>query len=230
MATLALSPTLVPVLERVSPASQGIDETCLDRLYARIEAHIAAGWYPGAAIAMARHGKLVATRSFGVARLATASTPAVPATEQSMWLLYSQTKPVTSCAIWTLVERGQLRFHDAVADYIPDFANHGKGQVTLAQVLSHQGGFPNATATPAAWEDHNLLRQEVCDFTLEWEPGSKVMYHSAAAHWVQAILIEAVTGEDYRQYIRDNVTQPLGLQGVWVGVPDTLHDHLVGAY
>src|SRR5215831_14119371 len=47
---------------------------------------------------------------------------------------------------------------------------------------------------------------------------------------VQAILIEAVTGQDYRQYIRDNVTQPLGLQGVWVGVPDALHDHLVGAY
>src|SRR2546428_13648995 len=84
MATLALSPTLVPVLERVSPASQGIDAICLDRLYARIEAHIAAGWYPGAAMAMARHGKLVATRSFGVARLATASTPAGPAPVQGM--------------------------------------------------------------------------------------------------------------------------------------------------
>ena len=121
-----------------------------------------------------------------------------------------------------LVERGQLRFHDAIADYIPEFAKHGKGQVTLAQVLSHQGGFPNANVTPAAWEDHNQLRQEVCDFTLEWEPGAKVMYHSAAAHWVQAVLIEAVTGQDYRQYIRDNVTQPLGLDGLWVGVPDTL--------
>ena len=65
-----------------------------------------------------------------------------------MWLLYSQTKPVTSCAIWTLVERGQLRFHDAIADYIPEFAKHGKGQVTLAQVLSHQGGFPNANVHP----------------------------------------------------------------------------------
>jgi len=230
MATITLSPTLTPVLERVSPASQGIDETCLARLYARIEAHIAAGWYPGAAIAMARHGKLVATRSFGVARLATASTPAVPATDQTMWLLYSQTKPVTSCAIWTLVERGELRFHDAIADYIPDFAKYGKGQVTLAQVLSHQGGFPDANVTPAAWEDHNQLRQEVCAFTLDWAPGTKVMYHSAAAHWVQAILIEAVTGQDYRQYIRDNVTQPPGLQGLWVGVPDTLHEHLAGAY
>ena len=88
MATIPLSPSLAPVLERVSPASQGIDETRLARLYARIDTHIAAGWYPGAAIAMARHGKLVATRSFGVAHLATTSTPAVPATDQTMWLLY----------------------------------------------------------------------------------------------------------------------------------------------
>ena len=110
MATITVSPALTPGLERISPASAGIDEACLARLYGRIEAHIAAGWYPGAAIAMARHGKLVATRSFGMARLATTSIPAVPASDQSMWLLYSQTKPVTSCAIWTLVERGRPRF------------------------------------------------------------------------------------------------------------------------
>jgi hypothetical protein len=57
MATSTVSPTLPSVLEHVSPASQGIDETGLARLYARIEAHITAGWYPGSAIAMARHGK-----------------------------------------------------------------------------------------------------------------------------------------------------------------------------
>lgn len=230
MATVTVSPPSLPVRERVCPASQGIDETCLERLYAQIDSHIAAGWYPGAAIAMARRGKLVATRSFGVARLATDSAAAVPASDQTMWLLYSQTKPITSCAIWTLVERGQLRWHDAIADYIPEFAQHGKSTVTLAQVLSHQGGFPNAAATPAAWADHTVLRQEVCNFTLEWEPGARVMYHPAAAHWVQAILIEAVTGQDYRHYIRDNVIQPLGLERLWVGVPDALHSSLAGAY
>lgn len=230
MATATAFPSLMEVLEYASPASQGIDEARLDRLYARIEAHIAAGWYPGAAIAMARHGKLVATRSFGVARLATDDAPAVPASDQTMWLLYSQTKPVTSCAIWTLVERGQLRWHDPIAEYIPEFARHNKGQVTLAQVLSHQGGFPDANVTPRAWEDHRLLRQEVCDFTLEWEPGSRVKYHSAAAHWVQAVLIEAVTGQDYRQYIRDQVTRPLGLHRLCVGVPEALYEQLAWAY
>jgi CubicO group peptidase (beta-lactamase class C family) len=218
------------VLECGSPESQGIDAACLERLYARIESHIAAGWYPGTAMAMARHGTLVAAREFGVSRLATANTPAVPADEQTLWLLYSQTKPVTSCAIWYLVEQGQLRFHDTIAEYLPDFACHGKGAVTLYHVLSHQAGFPNANVSPEAWEDHTLLRQQVCDFTLESEPGTKVCYHSAAAHWVQAVLIEAVTGQDYRQFIRDHILQPLGLYGVYVGVPDDLHDHVVGAY
>ncbi len=226
---MAIAPALT-VLDDASPASQGIDETTLERLYDRIEAHIAAGWYPGAAIAMARHGKLVASRAFGMARLATNATAAVPADEQSMWLLYSQTKPVTSCAVWMLVERGVLRWHDTIAEYVPEFARHGKGQVTLAQVLSHQGGFPNANATAAAWADHAVLRQQVCDFTLEWEPGSHVCYHGAAAHWVQAVLIEAVTGKDYRHVIRELVLDPLGLQSLCVGVPDALHDRLVGVY
>jgi CubicO group peptidase (beta-lactamase class C family) len=223
-------PNVAPVLERVSPASQGIDEACLERLYERIDSHIAAGWYPGAAIAMARRGTLVAAKSFGLARLATGSAPAVPADEQTMWLLYSQTKPVTSCAIWYLIERGKLRFHDAVADYIPAFSRHGKGKVTLYHLLSHQAGFPDANVPPAAWEDHALLREAVCDFTLEWEPGARVVYHSAASHWTQAVLIEAVTGKDYRDFIREHILQPLGLDGLWVGVPDALHDRLVGAY
>jgi CubicO group peptidase (beta-lactamase class C family) len=232
MATLETPtfPNFAPVLEKDSPANQGIDEACLERLYERIEAHIAAGWYPGAAVAMARRGMLVATRSFGVARLATANTPAVEADQDTMWLLYSQTKPITSCAIWSLVERGRLRFHDAVADYIPEFSRFGKEKVTLYHLLSHQAGFPDANVPPEAWEDHQLLRESVCNFTLAWEPGARVVYHSAASHWTQAVLIEAVTGQDYRQFIREQVLQPLGLQGLWVGVPDALHDRLVGAY
>jgi CubicO group peptidase (beta-lactamase class C family) len=223
-------PKSTPVLGKDTPARQGIDEACLERLYERIETHIAAGWYPGAAIAMARHGTLVAARSFGIARLPWAGEAAVPADQETMWLLYSQTKPITSCAIWSLVEHGVLRFHDAVADYIPEFARFGKGRVTLYHVLSHQAGFPDANVPPAAWEDHALLRECVCNFTLDWEPGAHVVYHSAAAHWTQAVLIEAVTGQDYRQFIRERVLGPLGLHGLWVGVPEALHDRLAGAY
>jgi CubicO group peptidase (beta-lactamase class C family) len=218
------------VLEPASPESQGIDSTYLERLYGRIETHIEAGWYPGAAIAMARRGKLVAAQAFGDARLATGGTPAVAADNQTLWLLYSQTKPVTSCVIWMLIEQGQLRFHDPVAEYVPEFARHGKDAVTLYQVLSHQCGFPDANASPQAWEDHLRLREEVCDFRLDWQPGSKVWYHGGAAHWVQAILIEAVTGQDYRDVMRQMLLDPLGLQGLWIGVPETHYERLVGVY
>lgn len=223
-------PTTSTALEPASPESLGIDPAALTRLYGRIEGHIAEGRYPGAAVAMARRGKLVAARTFGLARLASDGQPAVPADAETMWLLYSQTKPVVSCAIWQLVERGRLRFHDAVAEYLPEFARHGKGRVTLYQLLSHQGGFPSAGVPPEAWEDHARLRETVCDFTLEWEPGARVVYHGSAAHWVQAVLIEAVTGQDYRAYVREQVTAPLGLHGLWVGVPDALHGRLAHIY
>jgi CubicO group peptidase (beta-lactamase class C family) len=123
-----------------------------------------------------------------------------------------------------------LRFHDAVADYMPDFARNGKGKLTLFQLLSHQGGFPNATVPPEAWDDHALLRETVCNFTLEWEPGARVVYHAGAAHWVQAALIEAVTGQDYRQFVREAILDPLGLHGIQVGAPNTLHGRLAFMY
>jgi CubicO group peptidase (beta-lactamase class C family) len=227
---MAIDLTEATTLEMVSPEGAGIDPLALERLYAQIEGHIAAGRYPGAAVALARHGKLVAAREFGQARLASAGGAALPADSATLWLLYSQTKPVLSCAIWQLVERGRLRWHDRVAEYLPEFARHGKGGVTLFQLLSHQAGFPNAGVGPEVWDDHAALREAVCNFTLEWEPGARVVYHGAAAHWVQAALIEAVTEQDYRTYVREQILAPLGLQRLWIGVPDALHEQVAYIY
>jgi CubicO group peptidase (beta-lactamase class C family) len=209
-----------PVLPSADPASLGLDPERLEQLYRLIERHIAEGRYPGAQVAIARRGRLAALRTFGQARL----TPSPqPATERTLWLLYSQTKVITAAAVWQLVDRGALRFADRIADHLPDFARHGKGEITLFQVLTHQGGFPSATVPPEAWTDHELLRRVVCDFTLEWTPGSKVQYHGTAAHWVAAVLIEAVTGRDYREWIRRELLDPLGLSDLYVGVPEAEH-------
>lgn len=221
---MAIDLTETTALDMVSPEGAGIDPAALGRLYAQIEGHIAAGKYPGAAVALARHGKLVAAREFGMARLGSGGQAALPAESGTLWLLYSQTKPVLSCAIWQLVERGLLRWHDRVAEYIPEFARHGKGDVTIYHLLSHQAGFPNAGVGPEVWDDHAALREAVCNFTLEWEPGARVVYHGGASHWVQAVLIEAVTEQDYRTYVREQIIAPLGLQRLWIGVPDALHD------
>lgn len=208
------------MLPAADPAALGLDPTRIEQLYRLIDAHIAEGRYPGAQVAIARHGKLAAFRTFGRARI----EPERPARDDTLWLLFSQTKVITAAAVWQLVDRGVLRFADKVSDYLPEFARHGKGEITLFQVLTHQGGFPSAQVPPEAWADHELLRRAVCDFTLEWTPGSRVQYHGASAHWTAAVVIEAVTGRDYRAVIRDDLLAPLGLTDIVVGVPEAMQD------
>src|SRR5262249_37209430 len=203
----------------------GLDPKPLGRLRELITAHIAEGRYPAAQIAVARHGKLGLLWTLGDARL---PPQRVPARDETLWLLYSNTKVITASAVWLLVERGALRFTDRVAEHLPGFEQNGKGDITIVELLSHQGGFPNADVPKEAWEDHDLLRRAVCGFTLEWSPGSRVHYHGRAAHWTAAAMIEAVTKTDYRAFIRDNITEPLGLgRELFVGLPDAEHGRSV---
>jgi CubicO group peptidase (beta-lactamase class C family) len=199
-------------------ASLGLAAKPLDHLDRLIKSHLDAGRYAGAQIALARHGKLALFRTYGNAR--TEGT-AIPATNDTLFLLFSQTKVLTSAAVWTLVEEGKLSFMDRVADHLPEFAARGKGDVTLEQVMTHQGGFPSADVSQATWTDHARMCAEVCDFSLEWTPGTRLHYHGRAAHLVQAMVIEAVTGEDFRDVIRQRVIEPLGLgREIYVGVPE----------
>lgn len=217
---MAISPA-APSLPLADPASLGLDPERIQRLCDVVEGQIAAGDYPGAQIAFARHGKLAFTRSFGRARL---EPTAVAASDETLWLMYSQTKVVTASAVWLLVEQGALSFDDAIADHLPEFAAGGKGQITLFQLLTHQAGFPSARPGPDVWEDRERLRRWVCALPLEWWPGSRVQYHHTSAHWTAAVVIEAVTGRDYRQFIRAEILDPLGLRDIQVGVPPALQD------
>jgi CubicO group peptidase (beta-lactamase class C family) len=213
---MAIAPARLP-LPSADPSEFGLDPERMQRLYAFIESQIADNHYPGATVAFARHGKLLDSRSFGAARV---DPVRQPATDDTLWLLYSQTKIVLGCTIWALVDQGALGFTDKIGAHVPEFAKNSKGDITLIQVLTHQGGYPNAKVSTDAWADHELLRREVCDFELEWWPGSRVHYHGLSAHWTAAVLIEAVTGRDFRDVVRSEVLDPLGLSDILVGVPD----------
>ena len=210
------------------PANLGFAAKPLDDLDRLIKQHIEEGRYPGAQIALARHGQLALFRTYGDAK----SEPTkVPATNDNLFLLFSQTKVLTSSAVWTLVEEGKLSFMDKIADHLPEFAARGKADITLQQVMTHQGGFPSNNVTKSTWNDHERMRAEVCDFALDWTPGSKLQYHGQAAHLVQAMVIEAVTGHDYRDVIRDKVLAPLGLgNDIMVGVPKELQARCADTY
>jgi CubicO group peptidase (beta-lactamase class C family) len=213
------------ILEKATPSSLDLDPKALERLHETITRHVAEGRYPGAQYAVARRGKLAVFSTIGEART---DPSRAAAKDDTLWLLYSNTKVLTACAVWLLVERGALAFTDKVSERLPGFEQNGKGDITIIQLLTHQGGFPNADVPKAAWVDHDLLRKAVCGFSLEWTPGSRVYYHGRAAHWVAAAMIEAVTKGDYRDFIRSEITEPLGIADeCFVGLPDAQHARAV---
>jgi len=205
-------------------AGAGLRADQIDRLIQLIERQIAEDRYPGCQIALARHGRLLLERTFGRARTTPHEQAATPDT---LWLLYSNTKVLIAVALWQLAEQGAFGFTDRISDHVPEFARHGKRDITVLQVITHQGGFPNAVLARDGWDDHEAMHRSVCDFTLEWTPGSRIAYHALSAHWVLATLIETLTGRDFREHVRRAVIEPLGLgRDLFVGLPPS-EDHRV---
>jgi CubicO group peptidase (beta-lactamase class C family) len=213
------------LFQPASPEALGLDPAKLERACEIVVSHIAGDFHPGAQLAVARHGKLALYRGFGSATV----DPSRLVDELTLFPLFSNTKVITAAAVWTLVEEGKLRFSDRVAEHVPGFEAHGKNGVTVAHLLTHQAGFPAAEVGPECFMDRERLRHAVCEFKLEWPPGSRLSYHPTAAHWVVAVLIEAITGSDYRDEIRKRVIEPLELtREMFLGLPETA-DHRAAA-
>ena len=209
-------------------AALGFAAKPLDHLDGMIQSHIAEGRYP------APRSPSPATGSS-----ACSEPTATPAPKEAPF--QPPTKPCSCCSArprslppppfgrWS--RKANLSFMDKVADHLPEFAARGKADITLQQVMTHQGGFPSGDVTQASWTDHALMRAQVCDFSLEWTPGSRLQYHPRAAHLVQAMVLEAVTGQDFRTVIRERVIEPLGLgNDIFVGVPESQQTRCADTY
>ncbi|OLC14876.1 MAG: hypothetical protein AUH29_09460 [Candidatus Rokubacteria bacterium 13_1_40CM_69_27] len=221
-------------LESAAPSALGLDPRALERLRELIIRHIVDGRYPGAQIAIARRGRLALFTTIGDARL---DPQRVVARDDTLWLLYWNTKVITACAVALLADHGALSLTDRVASYVPGFEVHGKRRITILELLTDQGGFLGAEVPPEAWNDHELLRRCVCDFALESTPTPasalaaidaltrtdyRAFVRARATYWTAAVLIEGLTKTDYRAFIRENIIEPLGLADeLFVGLPDS---------
>lgn len=162
------------------------------------------GCCPRAQYAVAYHGRLLATRSYG--------TPPT-----SRFVIYSCTKAITAGAMWLLLGDGLLERSTRVADVIPAFAEHGKGTVTVEHLLTHTAGFPSARMPDDDWIEPHRRMARLASWKLQWEPGSRFVYHGSSVHWVLAQLAESVTGTDFRTFVRDALLGPLQLDSLCLG-------------
>ncbi len=198
------------------PEDVGVDSERLEALFARVQRDVDDGVLPSAQVAIARHGKLAGVRTFGTA---VQDGAAQPATDRTLYCIFSSTKAVVALAVWLLIEDGLLRLEERIADIIPEFGTNGKDVITVEQVLLHVGGFPYAPYHPDHWEDRDRLLEAFARWRLNWEPGSRFEYHPTSAHWVLAEIIHRRAGKDHRTFIRERVTRPMGLDELFIGLP-----------
>jgi CubicO group peptidase (beta-lactamase class C family) len=199
-----------------TPEEVGVDSEKLEAVYARAQRDIDQGMLPGAQVAIARNGKIAGMRTIG---RAVQGGEDAPATDETLYCIFSCTKAVVAAAIWSLLEDGLLRLDERVAEIIPEFGTNGKDVVTIEQVLLHTGGFPYAPFKSEDWGDREALLRAFSQWRLTWEPGTRYEYHATSAHWVLAEIIQRRTGLDYKSYIRNRITGPMGLDELFVGLP-----------
>ncbi|MDQ1385166.1 MAG: hypothetical protein QOG65_2545 [Actinomycetota bacterium] len=121
--------------------------------------------------------------------------------------------------MWILIGEGSLDVSRTVSSLIPEFAANGKDAITVEQVMLHTSGFPRAPFGSLEWDDRERRLARFSNWRCNWEPGTRYEYHPTSAHWVLAEIIERLTGGDFRSFIRERILDPLGLQGLQVGVP-----------
>lgn len=190
-----------------NPQVAGLDPEALDALLLTARQQCELGGLNSCQIAVARHGKLGLFATMG------------NAADDSAYATYSLCKPLLASSFWLLMAEQAVDFGRPVSEFIPEFARHGKDEVTIEQLLTHTAGFPGAVMGPPQWFTRSERLKVMADWQLEWQPGSRCEYHSTSSYWVLAEIIERLSQMDYREWLSSRITKPLGLAGFRLGVP-----------
>jgi CubicO group peptidase (beta-lactamase class C family) len=134
-------------------------------------------------------------------------------------MVFSATKGVTSTVIHRLADRGLLSYDDPVAEYWPEFADKGKADITVSDVLRHRAGLSHLRGvTKAELMDHLLMEQRLAAAPVDHLRGVQA-YHALTYGWLLSGLARAVTGKGMRELIREEVARPLNTDGLHLGRP-----------
>jgi len=136
---------------------------------------------------------------------------------------FSTTKGVVSTLLHMMADRGLLRYEDPVAKHWPEFAQAGKAAITVRHVLAHQSGLYH-------------IRQMIdrAERMLDWQymiraiertpplhkPGERTGYHGLTYGFLVGEILQRVTGKSFSQLVQDELVQPLGLDGMYIGAPE----------
>jgi CubicO group peptidase (beta-lactamase class C family) len=223
-----------------TPESVGFSPERLDNLHKLIQDEIDHHQLAGAITLLARHGKIVDYRTYGMRDLA-ASTPM---TNDTIFRDYSMTKPVTGVAMMILYEQGKWLPTDPISKYIPEFAHlkvfngvDAEGKMilvdpdhapTMRELMSHSAGFSYGsghTVVDAMYKEldpqHAANLQEMIDrlakIPLNYQPGKGWTYSLSMD--IEGYIVEKLSGQSLPDFMRDHILTPLGMKDAGFFVP-----------
>ena len=239
-------------MKEVRPEAAGFSAPRLARITEHLERnYIETGKITGAQVAVARHGELAYWQNFGMRD----RERRLPTTDDTIYRIYSMTKPITSIALMQLYERGMFQLNDPIHRALPSFRDQkvyvsGEGDamelspvtqpVTFRHVLSHTAGLSyGATRHPVdrLYRSEGVRRDGVSleDFVdklgaipLHYEPGQRWMYSYATD--VCGRLVEVLSGQSLDAYFAEHIFAPLGMNDSAFQVPVEKRDRFAANY
>ena len=141
--------------------------------------------------------------------------------------VFSSSKGASAVVISLLLERGQLDLDATVASYWPEFAQKGKGAVTVRQLLSHQAGLNGVDGgfTTEELLAHAPLAERLAAQRPLWHPGAGVEYHAVTLGTLADELVRRIDGRTLADVLSQDVATPRGID-IWMGTPES-QDHRV---
>lgn len=236
---------------KASSGSDGFYPDSLEAAAVAMQAYIDQGRFAGIAAEVLREGEVVQERYFGYAD----RENEVPVDRETIYRIFSMSKPVTTVALMTLYDQGTFGLDDRVFEYIPFFA---KTQVytpseagftlepqtepiTIRNLLTHTAGFTygwepgsyvdslyNVTGV-VMWDAPLKEKMELLStLPLKYQPGTRWEYGLSID--VAGYLVEVLSGKPLDEYMEEMIFEPLKMTDTGFDVPDEKHDRLSVLY
>lgn len=241
-------------LIEVSPDQVGMSSTRLKKIDTEFNGFIEREELSGAVTLVTRRGKIAHYKAYGYRDLESKS----PMEEDSLFRMFSMTKPVTCAAALILVEDGKILLSDPVSKYLPEFKDikvlieekdgevvtvPAESEITVQQLAMHTSGIGYSMPADRSpklakkFTDANIFNpanplknaiETLASFPLLYQPGTT--WHYSASIDVLARLVEKVSGKPYEEFLKDRIFGPLEMDDTGFSVPEDQWDRMASLY
>lgn len=230
-----------------TPESVGISSDRLERLDGQMHNYVDEGQLAGVQTAIYRRGKLVHFDTYGFADLESKKN----LEENSLWRIYSMTKPIVSVGLMMLYEQGEFQLNDPLEKYIPAFSDMtvyqegvgvvpAKNKIRIVDILRHTSGLgygwgPKTYVDSLYNSSDKWSLESTGDFS-NWL-GDQPLYYEPGEGWRYSVstdvaghLIEVLSGQPLDEYLKEHILDPLNMDDTFFEVPEEKKNRFVTNY